>query len=100
MVSSGVSVESVAAPLDAIRRVLDGADEVLLGVAFVHQRGVNLLKHQLKPVPSVRLVATTVFGSTTADGMLSQNALVASSRAGSSSDVFGVWTMNWPPETS
>jgi hypothetical protein len=69
MVSSAVSVESVAAPLEAIRRVLDGADEALFGVAFVHQRGVNLLKHQLTPVPEVRLVATTVFGSTTADGL-------------------------------
>ena len=69
MGSPAVSVESVTAPLEAIRRVLDGADEALLGVAFVHQRGVNLLKHQLRPVVSVRLVATTVFGSTTADGL-------------------------------
>ena len=64
-----VHVESYADPLTAIRRVLTGADEVLAGVAFVRQSGVNLLAPQLKPLAMGRLVTTTVFGSTTSDGL-------------------------------
>src|SRR4051794_9803244 len=64
-----VEVETHARPLQAVRRVLEGADEALLGVAFVQQRGVNLLQHQLRAVPAGRLVTTTVFGSTTGQGL-------------------------------
>ena len=35
-------------------------------MAFIQQRGVNLLERQLAPLPAGRLVTTTVFGSTTA----------------------------------
>jgi hypothetical protein len=42
---------------------------VLLGVAFVERRGVNLVEHQLRAVKRTRLVATTVFGSTTEQGL-------------------------------
>lgn len=52
-----------------MRRVLAGADEILLGVAFVQQRGINLLEQQLKSVETGRLVTTTVFGSTTRQGL-------------------------------
>ena len=48
-----------------MRRVLDGADEALLGVAFVEQRGVNLLERQLATLGRGRLIATTAFGTTT-----------------------------------
>jgi hypothetical protein len=65
-----IAVEPFADPLRAVRDVLDGADEALLGVAFVQHRGVNLLGPQLKTVGTARLVTTTVFGSTTADGLM------------------------------
>ena len=52
-----------------MRRVLDGADEALLGVAFVQQRGVNLLERQLATLGRGRLVATTAFGTTTLQGL-------------------------------
>ncbi|MCA1681491.1 MAG: hypothetical protein LC777_22365, partial [Actinobacteria bacterium] len=52
-----------------MRRVLDGADEALLGVAFVQQRGVNLLERELATLGHGRLVATTVFGATTVQGL-------------------------------
>lgn len=71
MSNAGVLVETYDEPLTAVRRVLGGADEALLGVAFVQQRGVNLLERQLKALPSGRLVSTTVFGSTTAQGLMS-----------------------------
>jgi hypothetical protein len=60
--------------------VLDGADEARLGVAFVQQRGVNLLERQLAGLSSSRLVATTVFGSTTAQGLAAARALGLSVR--------------------
>ena len=41
----------------------------MLAVAFVQQRGVNLLERQLAPLPAGRLVTTTVFGTTTAQGI-------------------------------
>jgi hypothetical protein len=64
-----VSVEVASDPLAAVRRVPEGADEALLGVAFVQQRGVNLLERQLESVRAARLVATSVFGSTTNQGL-------------------------------
>jgi hypothetical protein len=68
-VARSVCVEAFDDPLAAIRGILDGADEALLGVAFVEHRGVNLLEPQLKTVARGRLVATTVFGSTTMQGL-------------------------------
>ena len=65
-----IDVEPYTDPLAAVRGVLDGADEALLGVAFVQQRGINLLEAQLKTVGRGRLVATTVFGSTTTEGLM------------------------------
>jgi len=56
-------------PLAAVRRVLDGADDALIGVAFVQQRGVNLLEHQLQSIDTGRLITTTVFGSITTQGL-------------------------------
>jgi HKD family nuclease len=56
-------------PLAAVRSVLAGAEEVLLGVAFVQQRGINLLEHQLVEADRGRLITTTVFGSTTMQGL-------------------------------
>ena len=67
--SAAVSVEIHSSPLAAVRDVLRDADEVLLGVAFVRRAGVNLVAPQLKPCGRARLVATTVFGTTTADGL-------------------------------
>ena len=67
--TSRVDVETDLAPLAAVRRVLHGADEALLGVAFVQHRGVNLLERQLATLGRGRLIATTVFGSTTAAGL-------------------------------
>ena len=64
-----LEVETYDEPLRAVRHVLDGADEALLGVAFVQRRGVNLLEPQLARLGRGRLVATTVFGSTTAQGL-------------------------------
>lgn len=64
-----VQVEVHGEPLVAVRRVLAGADELLLAVAFVQQRGVNLLERQFADAQRARLVATTVFGSTTAQGL-------------------------------
>jgi hypothetical protein len=45
------------------------ADEALLGVAFVQHRGVNLLERQLLRIARGRLVTTTAFGSSTAEGL-------------------------------
>ncbi len=56
-------------PLDAVRYVVGGADELLLGVAFVHARGVNLIARQLPRHGRRRLVATTAFGTTTIEGI-------------------------------
>src|SRR5919202_1402197 len=67
--SNDISVETFDQPLAAVRRVLDGADEALLGVAFVQQRGVNLIEPQLAGVGDARLVCTTAFGSTTSTGL-------------------------------
>jgi HKD family nuclease len=67
--SPGVDVETHQDQLAAVRRVLDGADEALLGVAFVQQRGVNLLERQLATIGCGRLVATTAFGTTTTQGL-------------------------------
>src|ERR1700712_1360090 len=64
-----VDVETHRDQLAAVRRVLDGADEALLGVAFVERRGVNLLEHQLSTVGRGRLIATTTFGTTTIQGL-------------------------------
>lgn len=67
--AASVAVDIFDNPLAAVRSVLDGADEALLGVAFVQHRGVNLIEHQLRNVGRGRLVTTTVFGSTTAQGL-------------------------------
>src|SRR4051794_40513706 len=64
-----ITVETFDQPLAAVRRVLDDADEALLGVAFVQQRGVNLIEHQLAGLRDGRLVCTTAFGSTTSTGL-------------------------------
>ena len=64
-----ITVETFERPVDAVRRVLDGADEALLGVAFVQQRGVNLIERQVASLREGRLVCTTVFGSTTSTGL-------------------------------
>src|SRR3954465_8649310 len=70
-----IAVETSDAPLRSVRRVLDGADEALLAVAFVQRRGVNLIEPQLRGVSRVRLVATTVFGTTTGEGLDAARAL-------------------------
>lgn len=68
--AAGVEVETHHDQLTAVRRVLDGADEALLGVAFVERRGVNLLERQLAALGrGGRLVATTAFGTTTGPGL-------------------------------
>src|SRR3954452_19851318 len=67
--ASDITVETFDQPLAAVRRVLDDADEALLGVAFVQQRGVNLIEHQLAGLRDGRLVCTTAFGSTTSTGL-------------------------------
>jgi hypothetical protein len=64
-----VQVEVHREPLVAVRRVLLDADEAVLAVAFVQQRGVNLLERQLARLSRGRLVTTTVFGSTTVQGL-------------------------------
>ena len=64
MFSEGIVVEPFARPLEVVRRVLDGADEALLCVAFVQQRGVNLIERQLAALGRGRLVCTTVFATT------------------------------------
>jgi hypothetical protein len=64
-----IEVETFSEPLAAVRHVLDGADEALLGVAFVQQRGVNLIERQLGSLGARPLVTTTVFGSTTSQGL-------------------------------
>lgn len=69
--------------------MIRGADEALLGVAFVQHRGVNLLEHELRAVPRSRLVTTTVFGSTTAQGLAAATALGLNVRVLSSSS-------DWP----
>lgn len=48
--------------LRALRDTLDGADEALLCVAFVHSRGVHLVERELKALGNqARLVVTTTF---------------------------------------
>lgn len=69
-----IKLETFTDQLHAVRRVLAGADEALLGVAFVQQRGVNLIERQLAGVGAGRLVATTVFGSTTSQGLQAAHA--------------------------
>jgi hypothetical protein len=64
-----LAVETYCDPLLAVRRVLAGANEALLGVAFVERRGVNLVARQLRAVRRTRLIAITVFGSTTEQGL-------------------------------
>ena len=49
-----------------LRGTLDGADELLLCIAFVTEPGVQLLRRQIKDRQRVRLLATTSFGTTTA----------------------------------
>jgi hypothetical protein len=49
--------------------VLDGADDAMLSVAFVQRRGVSLVERQLQSIGTGRLVTTTVFGSTTVEGL-------------------------------
>lgn len=55
--------------LRAVRGTLDGADEALLCVAFVQQRGVHLVQRELEALAArkapARLVVTTTFDSTT-----------------------------------
>ena len=72
--SDTIELETYRDPLAAVRRVLQDADEVLLGVAFVQQRGINLLEAQLRTVGAGRLVTTTVFGSTTSQGLAAAQA--------------------------
>ena len=67
--STDIEVDTYSEPLTAVRQVLDGADDALLGVAFVQQRGVNLLERELATLGRGRLVATTVFGATTVQGL-------------------------------
>jgi HKD family nuclease len=64
-----IVVDVYAEPLAAVRSVLAGADEVLLSVAFVQQRGINLLAGQLAEADRGRLITTTVFGATTMQGL-------------------------------
>ena len=64
-----IGIEPFGDPLRAVRNALEDCDEALLGVAFVQQRGVNLLGPQLKTIATARLVTTTAFGSTTSDGL-------------------------------
>jgi hypothetical protein len=64
-----VEVEAHREPLVAVRRVLDDADEAVLAVAFVQQRGVNLLERQIARLAHGRMITTTVFGSTTMQGL-------------------------------
>jgi HKD family nuclease len=66
---SDITVETFDGPLAAECRVLDDADEALVGVAFAQQRGVNLIEHQLAGLRDSRLVCTTVFGATTSTGL-------------------------------
>lgn len=65
-----VRTGAAASPLTEVRRVLNGADEALMCVAFVHARGLNLVAAQL-PTDGrrTRLLATTAFGTTTAQGL-------------------------------
>ena len=55
--------------LRAVRGTLDGADEALLCVAFVQQRGVHLVEKELEALTTrkapARLVVTTTFEATT-----------------------------------
>lgn len=67
--ASDITVETLDSALVAVRRVLDGANEALLGVAFVQQPGVNLIEPQLAELRDCRLVCTTAFGSTTSTGL-------------------------------
>ncbi len=50
-------------PLNAVRNTLDSADQALLCVAFVQQRGLHLVEKELKALDSrgaaARLVVTT-----------------------------------------
>lgn len=56
--------------LKAVRSTLVEADEALLCVAFVSDAGVNLLKKELTSLgANARLLATTVFGTTTATAL-------------------------------
>ena len=72
--SGAIDVETFDDPLAAVPRVVGGADEALLGVAFIQHRGVNLLEHELRTVPRSRLVITTAFGSTTAQRLAAAQA--------------------------
>jgi HKD family nuclease len=60
--------------LRAVRSTLDGADEVVLCVAFVHDAGVHLLEDELRSLrgrkASSRLLVTTVFGTTSPSSLL------------------------------
>lgn len=61
-----VSVPDRRELLSTIRDLVSAADEALLCVAFANQAGVRLLEGQLKDLgDGGRLLATTVFGSTT-----------------------------------
>ena len=55
--------------LKAVRGTLEGADEAILCVAFVQQRGVHLVEKELEALAArkapARLVVTTTFDTTT-----------------------------------
>lgn len=66
MVMTTVASTTCDPPLiDRLRHVLDGADDILLCVAFVTEPGVQLLRRQLGTPNRVRLLTTTTFGTTT-----------------------------------
>lgn len=67
--STGLEVRTDVRPPDAVRRCIDGADEVLMCVAFVHASGLNLISAQLPDRRPRRLLSTTAFGQTTAQGL-------------------------------
>lgn len=53
--------------LRGVRSVLGDADHALLCVAFVHAQGIHLVRQQLQRLgPNARLLATTVFGDSSA----------------------------------
>lgn len=59
--------------LSEVRRTIVGAEDVLMCVAFVHHKGLHLLMDELrgavKARARVRLLVTTVFGSTDAGAL-------------------------------
>ncbi|MBK7645358.1 MAG: phospholipase D family protein [Planctomycetes bacterium] len=65
--------------LHAVRSTLEGADEVILCVAFVHDAGVRLLEREFQALrerrTTPRLLVTTTFGTTSAASLSSARAL-------------------------